>query len=205
MREWRADVDAMEAAIDDDTVLVVGSAPQYPQGVIDPITDIAALAAKRDINCHVDACMGGVTLTYMHRLGEPVPPWNFEVPGVTSISVDLHKYGYTAKGASVIMHRTKQLRCVSDIRHRQLARRCLRLVWCARHEGRWIDRRRVGSDALPRRRRIHASDRRGQASLPRAGRCHRRDSRAAISGATRRHVARFRRRRRRDTRRLRRG
>ena len=108
--EWRADVAAMEAAVDENTVLLVGSAPQYPQGVIDPISDIAALAAARDINCHVDACMGGVTLTYLERLGEAVPPWNFSVPGVTSISVDLHKYGYTAKGASVIMHRNKRLR-----------------------------------------------------------------------------------------------
>ncbi len=108
--DWRADVDAMAAAIDDDTVLVVGSAPQYPQGVIDPIPAIAALAAERGINCHVDACMGGVTLTYLERLGHDIPPWNFTVPGVTSISVDLHKFGYTAKGASVIMHRDKQLR-----------------------------------------------------------------------------------------------
>lgn len=108
--DWRADVAAMDAAIDDNTVLVVGSAPQYPQGVIDPITDVAALAAARDINCHVDACMGGVTLPHLARLGEPIPPWNFAVPGVTSMSVDLHKYGYTAKGASVIMYRTKQLR-----------------------------------------------------------------------------------------------
>jgi sphinganine-1-phosphate aldolase len=108
--DWRADVAAMEAAIDDSTVLLVGSAPQYPQGVIDPISDIAALAEARDINCHVDACMGGVTLTFMARLGDGVPPWNFEVPGVTSISVDLHKYGYTAKGASVIIHRNKRLR-----------------------------------------------------------------------------------------------
>ncbi|MDP9464858.1 MAG: aminotransferase class V-fold PLP-dependent enzyme, partial [Actinomycetota bacterium] len=108
--DWRADVAAMEAAIDENTVLIVGSAPQYPQGVIDPIAEIAALAAARNINCHVDACMGGVTLTYLARLGEPVPPWNFTVPGVTSISVDLHKYGYTAKGASVIMHRNKRLR-----------------------------------------------------------------------------------------------
>jgi sphinganine-1-phosphate aldolase len=108
--DWRADVAAMEAAIDDDTVMVVGSAPQYPQGVIDPIPAIAALAAGRGINCHVDACMGGVTLTYLQRLGHDIPPWNFTVPGVTSISVDLHKYGYTAKGAGVLMHRTKQLR-----------------------------------------------------------------------------------------------
>lgn len=108
--DWRADVDAMAAAIDENTVLIVGSAPQYPQGVIDPIPAIAALAAERDINCHVDACMGGVTLTYLARLGLEVAPWNFTVPGVTSISVDLHKYGYTAKGAGVIVHRTKRLR-----------------------------------------------------------------------------------------------
>ena len=108
--DWRADVAAMEAAVDDNTVLIVGSAPQYPQGVIDPISEIAALAAARNISCHVDACMGGVTLTYLARLGEPIPPWNFAVPGVTSISVDLHKYGYTAKGASVIVYRNKRLR-----------------------------------------------------------------------------------------------
>ncbi len=108
--DWRADVAAMEAAIDENTVLVVGSAPQYPQGVIDPIPEIAALAAARDINCHVDACIGGVTLTYLRVLGEDVPPWDFSVPGVTSISVDLHKYGYTAKGASVILHSDKRRR-----------------------------------------------------------------------------------------------
>ena len=108
--DWRADVHAMADAIDDDTVLVVGSAPQYPQGVIDPIGDIAALATERDINCHVDACMGGVTLPYLARLGHDIPPWNFTVQGVTSMSVDLHKFGYTAKGASVILHRDKRLR-----------------------------------------------------------------------------------------------
>jgi sphinganine-1-phosphate aldolase len=108
--DWRADVDAMADAVDDATVLLVGSAPQYPQGVVDPIADIAAVAAERDISCHVDACMGGVTLTYLARLGHDVPAWDFAVPGVTSISVDLHKYGYTAKGASVIVHRTKRLR-----------------------------------------------------------------------------------------------
>ena len=108
--DWRADVPAMEAAINDNTVMLVGSAPQYPQGVIDPIEAIAAVAAFRDINCHVDGCMGGVVLAYLARLGHKIPPWNFAVPGVTSISVDLHKYGYTAKGASVIMYRNKKLR-----------------------------------------------------------------------------------------------
>jgi sphinganine-1-phosphate aldolase len=108
--DWRADPAGMAAAVDDDTVLVVASAPQYPQGVIDPVPEIAALAAGRGVNCHVDACMGGVTLHYLRLLGEPIPPWNFEVDGVTSMSVDLHKYGYTAKGASVLLHRTRALR-----------------------------------------------------------------------------------------------
>jgi sphinganine-1-phosphate aldolase len=108
--QWRADVDAMSDAIDENTVLVVGSAPQYPQGVIDPIPELAAIAAERDINCHVDACMGGIVLTFLRRLGYDIPKWNFEVPGVTSISVDIHKYGYSTKGASVLMHRTRALR-----------------------------------------------------------------------------------------------
>ena len=108
--EWRADVTAMSAAIDSNTVLLVGSAPQYPQGVIDPISEIAALGLSMDINVHVDACMGGVTLPFLERLGMPITPWDFRVDGVTSISVDLHKYGYTAKGASVILHRNKKLR-----------------------------------------------------------------------------------------------
>ncbi len=108
--DWRADPEAMAGAVDDDTVLMVGSAPQYPQGVVDPIEEIAALAAARDINCHVDACMGGVTLPYLRRLGFPIPAWDLSVHGVTSVSVDLHKYGYTAKGASVIMYRNRTLR-----------------------------------------------------------------------------------------------
>lgn len=108
--DWRADARAMEAAVDDDTVLIVASAPSYPQGVVDDVASIAAIAARRGINCHVDACMGGVTLTYLERLGHPVAPWRFDVDGVTSVSVDLHKYGYTAKGASVIAYRSKELR-----------------------------------------------------------------------------------------------
>ncbi|MDX2167787.1 MAG: aspartate aminotransferase family protein [Deltaproteobacteria bacterium] len=108
--DYRADPAAMEAAITPNTVLLVASAPQYPQGVVDPVAEVAALAAARDLNCHVDACMGGITLPMLERLGHPLPPFDFRVPGVTSISVDLHKYGYTAKGASVILHRNKALR-----------------------------------------------------------------------------------------------
>jgi glutamate/tyrosine decarboxylase-like PLP-dependent enzyme len=108
--DWRADPSAMAAAVDADTALVVASAPQYPQGVVDPVEAVAAIAAERGISCHVDACMGGVTLPHLELLGYPVTPWDFRVEGVTSISVDLHKLGYTAKGASVILHRSKDLR-----------------------------------------------------------------------------------------------
>jgi len=108
--DWRVDLDAMAAAINQNTVIVVGSAPQYPQGVIDPIPEIAALAAEAGANCHVDACMGGFVLPFMEHLGEPIPPWDFRVDGVTSISADIHKLGYAPKGASVLLHRNKALR-----------------------------------------------------------------------------------------------
>jgi glutamate/tyrosine decarboxylase-like PLP-dependent enzyme len=108
--DWRADVEAMAKMIDKNTILIIGSAPQYPQGVIDDIPALAALALQRNINCHVDACMGGVSLAYLSRLGHQIPPWNLRVDGVTSISVDLHKFGYTSKGASVIMYASKRLR-----------------------------------------------------------------------------------------------
>ena len=107
---WRADVASMAERIDKNTVMIVGSAPQYPQGVIDDIPALAALAQRRNINCHVDACMGGVSLAYLSKLGHQIAPWNLTVDGVTSISVDLHKFGYTSKGASVIMYANKRLR-----------------------------------------------------------------------------------------------
>ena len=108
--DWTADVDAMADVVSDNTVLIVGSAPQYPQGVVDSIPDIAALAVAAGINCHVDACMGGFVLPFAEMLGRTVPPWDFRVDGVTSISADIHKLGYSPKGASVIVHRTKALR-----------------------------------------------------------------------------------------------
>lgn len=108
--DWRADPVAMDEAVDANTVLLVASAPQYPQGVIDPIEDVAAIGSKHGVNVHVDACMGGMVLPFLEMAGEPIPPWDFRVSGVTSVSVDLHKYGYTAKGASVLIHRNKKLR-----------------------------------------------------------------------------------------------
>ncbi len=108
--DWTADVDAMAELINENTALLVGSAPQYPQGVIDDIPAIAALAASTDANCHVDACMGGFVLPFVERLGREVAPWDFRVEGVTSISADIHKLGYAPKGVSVILHRSKKLR-----------------------------------------------------------------------------------------------
>jgi len=108
--DFRAVPAAIEAAIDDDTVLVACSAPSYPQGVVDPVAEIAAVAASRGLPCHVDACMGGLVLPMLERAGEPVTPFDFRVPGVTSMSVDLHKYGYAPKGVSVLLHRDKRRR-----------------------------------------------------------------------------------------------
>jgi len=107
--DLRADPDAMAALVDERTVLVVGSAPCYPYGVIDPIPELASLAAERGVLCHVDACLGGWLLPFWERLGEPVPPWDFRVPGVTSVSADVHKYGYAFKGASVILYADRDL------------------------------------------------------------------------------------------------
>jgi sphinganine-1-phosphate aldolase len=106
---FRADAAAMAAALTDRTVLVVVSAPSYAHGVIDPVTQVAAAAAERGIRCHVDACIGGFVLPFLPA--DPTrPAWTFAVPGVTSISADLHKYGYAPKGASILLHRTAALR-----------------------------------------------------------------------------------------------
>ena len=102
-----ADVDAMAALVDQNTVIVVGSAPQYPQGVIDPIPELAALAGSVGASMHVDACMGGFVLPFMEMNDIELPPWDFRVDGVTTISADIHKLGYAPKGASVLVHRTR--------------------------------------------------------------------------------------------------
>jgi len=107
---FRADPAAMAAAIDESTVLVVASAPSYAHGVIDPIAEIAAAASARGIRMHVDACIGGWVLPYFAKLGAELPLFDFRVPGVTSISVDLHKYAYCAKGVSVLLHASAELR-----------------------------------------------------------------------------------------------
>jgi sphinganine-1-phosphate aldolase len=106
--DGRADVAATEALVDARTALVVGSAPCYPFGVVDPIPELAALAAGHGAMCHVDACLGGWLLPFLERLGEPLPPWDFRVEGVTSLSADVHKYGWCFKGASLLLHRDEE-------------------------------------------------------------------------------------------------
>jgi glutamate/tyrosine decarboxylase-like PLP-dependent enzyme len=101
--DFRADVTAMAAAVTPDTIMIVGSAPSFPHGVIDPIPDLAALARERGLWLHVDACVGGFLAPFVRRIGYPVPPFDFEIDGVRSMSADLHKYGFTAKGASVML------------------------------------------------------------------------------------------------------
>jgi sphinganine-1-phosphate aldolase len=103
--DLRADVRDMASLVDGSTVLLVGSAPQYPHGVVDPIEEIAELGLRKRIPLHVDACIGAFVLPWVERLGHPIPRWDFRVPGVTSISADVHKYGFASKGASTILYR----------------------------------------------------------------------------------------------------
>jgi len=107
--DLRADVRAMERAIGRRTIGLVGSAPQYPHGVVDPIGGpggLGELAQRKRLPLHVDACVGGFLLPWLEKLGRPIPRWDFRVPGVTSISADLHKFGYAAKGASMLLWRS---------------------------------------------------------------------------------------------------
>jgi len=100
----------MRATMTPNTILLVASAPSYSQGVIDPIAEIGMIAQEKNVLFHVDACVGGIHLSFMRKLGYAVPDFDFTLPGVTSISTDLHKYGYAAKGCSVIMYRRKDIR-----------------------------------------------------------------------------------------------
>ena len=108
--DFRADVPAMAAAIDANTVALVGSSPGFPHGLIDPIEELSEIARERGIGFHTDACLGGFVLPWARRLGYDVPPFDFSLPGVTSMSVDTHKFGYAAKGTSVILYRENELR-----------------------------------------------------------------------------------------------
>ena len=108
--DYLADVGAMADQIDDSTLMMVGSAPSFPYGLIDPIADLSDLATARNVWLHVDACVGGYIAPFVEMNGVDLSPWDFRVPGVCSLSADLHKYGYCAKGASTIFYRSEALR-----------------------------------------------------------------------------------------------
>jgi sphinganine-1-phosphate aldolase len=110
--DFRADVRAMAKAISWKTIGICASAPQYAHGVVDPIEELGVLAKQQKLPLHVDACVGGFILPWLEQLGRRVPVWDFRVAGVTSISADLHKYGYAGKGASVLVWRR-----IEDMRH----------------------------------------------------------------------------------------
>lgn len=108
--DLRADVDAMRRAITPNTIMMAASAPSYPHGVVDPITELSELARTKGLLFHTDACVGGFFLPFARKLGYPISDFDFRLPGVTSISADLHKFGYAAKGASVILYRDAEVR-----------------------------------------------------------------------------------------------
>ncbi|MDY6792508.1 MAG: aspartate aminotransferase family protein [Thermodesulfobacteriota bacterium] len=107
---FKVHTDKVKRAITENTIMLVGSAPSYALGIIDPIAELSDIALEKDLWLHTDACMGGFLLPYFRRLGEPVPDFDFRLPGVSSISMDLHKYAYSPKGASLVLYRNKELR-----------------------------------------------------------------------------------------------
>lgn len=108
--DYRADVKATRKALTRNTIVLIGSAPSFPHGVIDPIPELSELARARGLGFHTDACLGGFVLPWARRLGYPVPDFDFRLPGVTSMSADTHKFGYAAKGTSVVLYRSQALR-----------------------------------------------------------------------------------------------
>lgn len=103
--DFKVDTDLVRKAVNRRTVMILGSAPGYPHGVIDDIETLGQIAAEKQIPLHIDACVGGYLLPFVEALGYDIPPFDFRVPGVTSISADTHKYGFSAKGASTILYR----------------------------------------------------------------------------------------------------
>jgi len=107
--DWRADPNAMAEEVHEDTIMIVGSAPPYPYGEVDPIAEIATVAQNHGLWMHVDGCIGGCILPFMCRLGDDIPSFNFAIPGVMSMSVDLHKFAYSTKGVSLVLLRDASL------------------------------------------------------------------------------------------------
>ncbi|XP_058761596.1 sphingosine-1-phosphate lyase isoform X1 [Vicia villosa] len=109
-KDFQADVKAIRRYINKNTILIVGSSPGFPHGIIDPIEELGQLASSFGICFHVDLCLGGFVLPFARELGYDIPPYDFSVKGVTSISVDVHKYGLAPKGTSIVLYRNHEIR-----------------------------------------------------------------------------------------------
>jgi len=108
--DFRVDPAAVEDLISENTVAIVGSAGNYPYGLIDPLEELSAIALRHDIGFHVDGCLGGFIFPWIEKLGYDIPPFDFRLPGVTSMSADTHKYGFALKGTSVVLYRNNNFR-----------------------------------------------------------------------------------------------
>jgi glutamate/tyrosine decarboxylase-like PLP-dependent enzyme len=106
---YRADLEALEAAITDNTIMMVGAAPPFPYGIVDPLEKMSELAQRHDLWLHVDACIGGFVLPFAEALNRPVPTFDFRLPACRSMSVDFHKYGYAMRGCSAVILRDREL------------------------------------------------------------------------------------------------
>ncbi|MDB5283319.1 MAG: Pyridoxal-dependent decarboxylase, partial [Bacteroidota bacterium] len=107
---YTVDVAAVRSAVNNKTIVIVGSAPTFPHGAFDPIKELSEIALKNGIGFHTDFCLGGFVVPFAEKLGYKVPVVDFRLPGVTSMSIDTHKYGFAAKGTSVVLYRTEELR-----------------------------------------------------------------------------------------------
>lgn len=162
--DFTMDVDQLKKKISRRTILIVASAPSYPHGVIDPIERIAQAAAEKNILFHVDACLCGFFLPFMEKTGFRIRPFDFRCEGVTSISADVHKYGFGAKGASVLLYRHMDYLKHQFFYSYRLARRGFCLPCATGHPARRPHCRSLGSHERPGNGRILPDDRFGHAN-----------------------------------------
>ena len=155
---FRADVNAAKKAITKNTIVIVGSAPSFPHGAIDPIEELSELARQHGIGFHTDACLGGFVLPWAEKLGYPVPPFDFRLPGVTSMSADTHKYGYAAKGTSVVLYRGQELRHFQYYTSTEWPGGLVFLADLCGQPSRGFERGLLGCADRHRRGRVHVSD-----------------------------------------------
>ncbi len=147
--DWRADVGWMRDHVTPNTIAIVGSAGNYPYGLIDPIDEMSELALEHDLGLHVDGCMGGFILPWAERLGYPIPTFDFRLPGVTSMSADTHKYGYALKGTSVLLYRNSTLRRYQYFSYPDWPGGIYMSPGLSGSSIRWSGGGRLGSDAEP--------------------------------------------------------